>query len=145
MEHGGTATGGAPDLASLASGLLGGGGGLAALAGMMGGGAATPAAGAAPAGGGLGAMLGGLMGGAGGAAPGAGVAAGPMAMLVTPVSQFVAQKTGLAPAMAHTVVTAALPRLLAFFMGAKDAAPGAAAAPSPAANPAGDLLSSLFR
>lgn len=75
--------------------------------------------GAGGAGGALGALVGaisgreGLGGLLGGAKPGAPTAsAGPFAALVGPVTQFVAQKTGLAPQVAQTVVNVVLPRLL---------------------------------
>jgi hypothetical protein len=108
------AAGGGLDLGSLAGSLLGGGaagGGLGALAGMLGGGA--PAAPAAE-----------------------GAAQNPLAGLIAPVAEFVAQKTGLAPAMAQMVVSAALPKLMALITGGA-ATPGAA--PS-----VGGLVSSLF-
>lgn len=110
--------------AGLDLGALLGGGGLGALAGALGGGGSglggmlgglTGGGAAAPGGGGssLGGLLGGLTGG-GAAAPGAAPDGGGMvAMLATPVAQFVAQKTGLAPALAQTVVSAVLPKLLA--------------------------------
>lgn len=156
VEHGGAA---GLDLGSLAGGLLGSGG-LGGLAGMLGGsggaagaggglggvlGSMLGGSGTAGAGGGLGGMLGGMLGGA--ATPAAG-GAGSLAALVAPISQFVAQKTGLAPAMAQMVVSTALPKLLALFSGAGGAAAGAApagaAAPS-AGGSLGDMLGSLLK
>jgi hypothetical protein len=132
VEHGG---GAGLDLAGLAGGLLGGAGGSGGLGGLLGG------------------MLG---GGAGGGAGGTSAAAGPLAALISPVSQFVAQKTGLAPAMAEMVVSAALPKLLALLTSATGvgAGPGTATAGAPASasgEPAsgssavGDLFSPLLR
>jgi len=83
-------------------------------------------------GGGLGA-LGGMLGGLGGGA------AAPLAGLVAPISQFVAQKTGLAPAMAQTIVAAALPKLVAMLTG--KSADGAAPAPTAGV---GSMISSLL-
>jgi hypothetical protein len=140
IEHG---TGGAGlagmDLAGLAGSLLGGagggGGGLGALVGMLGGGGAPAAGSSAPtgAGEGLGGLLGGLL-------SGGGANQGPLGAMVAPISQIVAQKTGLAPAMASMVVSAVLPKILALFSGA-GATPGQ---PAPAAG-GQDLLSSLLR
>lgn len=80
-----------------------GAGGLAGMAaGLMGG-----------AGGGLGA-LGSLLGGGAG-----GDATSGMSAMAGPVAAFVAQKTGLAPAMAQTIVNAVLPKLMAMLSGAK--------------------------
>ncbi len=70
-------------LASLAGNLLGGSGGLASLAGS-------------------------LLGGGSAAAEGS----SGFAAMVPAISQFVAQKTGLDPAMAQTVVTLALPKVM---------------------------------
>ena len=117
--------GGGGDAGDLLGGLLGGGGGggggLGALAGLLGG--AGGGGGGNPLGallgggdgGGLGA-LGGLLGGApaAGAAPGA-AAANPLAGLAGPIGNFVAQKTGLAPAVAQTVVAVVLPKVVAYF------------------------------
>ena len=139
VEQGGAGGAGAPDLASLAGGLLGGGG-LGALGGLFGG---APTAPGASAGGGMAGMLGGLMGGNTEAPASPGTSANPLAALIAPISQVVAQKTGLAPALAQMVVTAALPKLLALFTGA----PAAGAKPdaAPAATGPADLLSSLLR
>lgn len=115
--------GGAGDLlGGLLGGGGGGGGGLGALAGLLGG-AGGGGGGGNPlgallgggGGGGLGA-LGGLLGGApaAGAAPGA-AAANPLAGLTGPIGNFVAQKTGLAPAVAQTVVAVVLPKVVAYF------------------------------
>ncbi len=113
-EHGNA---GGLDLASLAGGLLGGGGGgLGAMLGAFGGGA--PAAGAAP--------------------------ANPMAGLVGPVSQFVAQKTGLALPMAQMVVSTVLPKVMSLFGGAA-AAPVAGEAAAPAASTIESVFSNLLR
>jgi len=91
-------------------------------------------------GGGLAGMLGGSPAPArGDAAPGATPAAAPGGP--SPLAQFVAQKTGLAPAMAEMVVAAVLPRIKGMLTGAP--APGAAGE-APAADPA-SLLGSLFR
>ncbi len=76
--------GGAGGLASLATGMLGGGGGLASLAG-------------------------GLLGGGSGGASSA--EASSLTAMVPGIAQFVAQKTGLDPAMASAVVTMALPKI----------------------------------
>jgi hypothetical protein len=56
-------------------------------------------------GGGLAGMLSGLTGGGGGQSAG----------MASQVTQFVAQKTGLSPAIAQTVVSAVLPKLLELF------------------------------
>ncbi|MBX7113218.1 MAG: hypothetical protein K1X64_02700 [Myxococcaceae bacterium] len=87
-----------------------GGGGLGELAaGLLGG---------ASGGGGLGGLAAGLMGGASTTA----ASAGNLAALAGPIAQFVAQKTGLAPAIASTVVNVALPKLLEMMKGAGGAA-----------------------
>lgn len=83
-----------------------GGGGLGELAaGLLGG---------ASGGGGLGGLAAGLMGGGGVPAGGT----GGIAALAGPIAQFVAQKTGLSPAIATTVVNVALPKLLEMMKGA---------------------------
>lgn len=116
VEQGSPGGAGGLDLASLAGGLLGGGGGLGAMLGAFGG--AAPAAGAAP--------------------------ANPMAGLVGPVSQFVAQKTGLALPMALMVVSTVLPKVMSLFGGATTA-PAAGEATAAAASPVESVLSNLFR
>ncbi len=80
------------DLGSLATGLLGGsgGGGLGQLAGMLGGGGEASSS----------------------------ASAGNLDGLVGPVAQFVAQKVGIAPAMATAAVKLVLPKLSAMLTGA---------------------------
>jgi hypothetical protein len=80
---------------------LGGQGGLAGLASAVGGA------------GGLGGLVGGLLGG--GSAPSA--TGGLVSSLAAPISQFVAQKTGLSPEIAAMVVNVALPKLMALIQG----------------------------
>lgn len=98
-------------------------GGLGAVAGLLGGG-------------GLGALLGGSVAAPAPAAP-AGATPAPGALV-----QFVAQKTGLSPAMAQVVVSTVLPKVMAM-LGQPAAAPGAAPAAAPAAPAGGDLLSAM--
>lgn len=61
---------------------------------------------------GLGQLASGLLGGTGGAPNG-----GALQSLVQPVSAFVASKTGLQPAMATMIVSAALPKLMELIQG----------------------------
>ncbi len=87
------------------SALLGGGSGgavLGALGGLFGGG--SSGAEASPLGG-LGSLLGG----------GSSAASNPLAGLAGPIGHFVAEKTGLAPALAQTVVSVVLPKVVAWF------------------------------
>lgn len=103
------------DLASLAGGLLGGsgggggggsgGGGFGALGGLLGGLAGGGSGGGGSGGGGLGA-LGGLFGGGGASS-----------QMTETVAGFVAQKTGLSPAIANTVVSIVLPKILEYVKG----------------------------
>ncbi len=110
----------------------GGAGGIAGLLGGLVGGSGGGAAGA----------VAGLLGGSGAAAaPGAG--GGMLAAMTGPVAQFVAQKTGLAPAMAQTVVGIALPKLLELIQGQGASAAQAPTAQAPAQGGAGDLLGAL--
>lgn len=101
----------------------GGGGGLAAAASSLLGGSGA---------GGLPGVAGSLGGSLGGASSGAGIATGAtgatggLAAIAGPIAQFVAQKTGLQPALAHTVVSAALPKLLDVLKGAVPSAGGIA-------------------
>lgn len=109
-------------LKATAEGVMeqGGAGGLASLAsGMLGGG-------------GLASMAGGLLGG--GPAN-----AGPSSLtaMVPGIAQFVAQKTGLDPAMASTVVTMALPKVIELVKSHMGASGADAAKP-------GGLLGSLL-
>lgn len=78
--------------------------------------------------GGLGAMLGGAgLGGMSGDLAG-GAGAGALGGLIQPVSNFVAAKTGLAPAMATMVVTVALPKVLELIQGKLGSADSGASA-----------------
>lgn len=106
--------------------LGGAGGGLGDMAAGLLGGAG---------GGGLGGLAAGLMGSGGAAASGA----GNIAALAGPIAQFVAQKTGLSPAIAATVVNVALPKLLEMIKGT-----GAAAVPT-AGNSIAGIMGGLLK
>ena len=78
------------DVGAITGGLMGGaGGGLGQLAGMLGGGGTSASA-----------------------------ATGSLDGLVGPIAQLVAQKVGIAPAMATTVVKLVLPKIAAMLTGA---------------------------
>jgi hypothetical protein len=131
-------------LTATAEGVMQHGAGAGGLAGMLGGlmGGDSSAAGGL---GGLGA-LGGLVGMLGGSAPaGSGApAGGGLAAMAAPVAQFVAQKTGLSPAIAQMVVSVALPKVIEMFTGAHAAAASGQPAAPGAAPAAGGMLEGLL-
>lgn len=96
---------------------LGGGGGanpLGAFGALLGGGGGSPFGALLGGGDGnlLGALGGLLDGGSTNAAPGGSNA---LAGLAGPIGKFVAEKTGLAPALAQTVVSVVLPKVVEWF------------------------------
>ncbi|MFN0062153.1 MAG: hypothetical protein ACKVPX_06530 [Myxococcaceae bacterium] len=90
------------------------------------------------------AQLGGAGGIAGMAAGALGIGGGSggapnLSAMIAPVAQFVAQKTGISPAIAQTVVNAVLPKIIGLL-------PGAAGAPPQAESGGlGGMLKGLFK